>query len=79
MYENFYLCHNMTDPGNKVVSDESRMAACGVTGMYKSSYLYHSMRDPGNSVVTDESRMAGMWSDRYLRELLPMPQYDRPW
>ena len=53
--------------------------ACGVTGMYESCYLCHSMTDYGNSVVADESMMAGMWSDRYVRELLPMPQYDRFW
>ena len=46
--------------------------------MYESVYLCHNMTDPGNSVVSDESRMAGIWSDRYVRELLPMPQYDRP-
>ena len=46
-----------------------------MTGIYESCYLCHSMTDPGNSVVTDASGMAGMWSDRYVLELLPMPQY----
>ena len=34
MYENCYLCHSMTDPGNSVVTDESRM-----TGVWSDRYV----------------------------------------
>ena len=78
MYENCYLCHSMTDPGNSVVTDASKVAGMWSDSMYENCYLCHSMTDPCNSVVTDASKVAGMWSDRYILELLPMSQYDRP-